>query len=189
MQAFQGTTSTPTIVPDSPTHNVPPVQNAEPMQIAESLPARPTSIYPPHYLPMEHFPFLTTTRDLYSWAEFQTGKFCGVTLSIAPFADVAQALRGMRELVAALCERITDRMQRRIILKCPSQIKQMALCLDVRVLCGAVRRTVDGDESDALRALHTWAREVGKLDIGEFEDLQREHHTVKEKLCGVFEIA
>jgi hypothetical protein len=48
---------------------------------------------------------------------------------------------------------------------------------------------MDGDESDALRALHTWAREVGKLDIGEFEDLQREHHTVKEKLCGVFEIA
>jgi hypothetical protein len=140
-------------------------------------------------VPMEHFPFLTTTRDLYSWAEFQTGKFCGVTLSIAPFADVAQALRGMRELVAALCERITDRMQQRIILKCPSQIKQMALCLDVRVLCGAVRRTMDGDESDALRALHTWAREVGKLDIGEFEDLQREHHTVKEKLCGVFEIA
>jgi hypothetical protein len=58
MQAFQGTTSTPTIVPDSPTHNVPPVQNAEPMQIAESLPARPTSIYPPHYLPT--FPGSTT---------------------------------------------------------------------------------------------------------------------------------
>jgi hypothetical protein len=58
MQAFQGTTSTPTIVPDSPTQNVPPVQNAEPMQIAESLPARPCSIYPPQYLPT--FPGSTT---------------------------------------------------------------------------------------------------------------------------------
>jgi hypothetical protein len=84
MQAFQGTTSTPTIVPDSPTHNVPPVQNAEPMQIAESLPARPTSIYPPHYLPT--FPGSTTQS-----------------------VEVVDVIRSLQKQVVAL-EAVTERL-------------------------------------------------------------------------------
>jgi hypothetical protein len=154
-------------------------------------------------VPAEYFPFLTKDRvpsaplAKYSWDEFQEGNMCGVPLILTPFTTVENALKGLRELVAALCTKIADRIHQRIIVVCPDQIKQMALCLDLRVLCGAVSPTFDGDDDDgadargveevvALRTLYTWAQEEGKLDLGRFTSFWKEHLAVKERLRNLY---
>jgi len=143
-------------------------------------------------VPNEHFPFLTKDNDetKYTWAEFQTGKFCGVPLDLAPLDEAWGAVKAVRELLASLCAEVAVSIQKRLLAKYPAEIKEMASCLDLRVLCGAVPGSDTQEalrqEAVSLKKLHTWAKDEGKLQLAPFAEYWTQHRIVKEKLQSLY---